>query len=128
MGEFMDKIRKVADVAADIMSQEESTVRTVNLFTDEDFMRFCKKNIKQHPEIEKCTLAVSRTREFDQMVFSEYKYVIRVLFLDFMENPILAEGGQQAYLGLIVIASGIDRKLKERMGDAEKKTMSIKGR
>ena len=128
MGELLNKIRQVADAAADIMAQEESTIRTVDLYTDDDFMHFCKKNIRQHPEIEKCTLAVSRTRDFDHMVFSEYKYVIRVLFLDAMENPILAEGGQESYLGLVVIASGIDRKLKERMGDAEKKTMKIKGR
>ena len=40
----------------------------------------------------------------------------------------VADGGQESYLGLVVIASGIDRKLKERMGDAEKKTMKIKGR
>lgn len=128
MGELLNKIWKAADAVSDIMAQEESSMITVNMYTYDDFRHFCKKKMREDRNIAKCTLAVSRTKEFENIVFAEHRYVIRILFLDSYGNPIQVESSQEAYMGLMVIASGIDHKLKDLVGDQEKKTIVIKGR
>lgn len=128
MGELLNKIWKAVDAVSDIITQEESSMITVDMYTYDDFNLFCKKNIRENQNIMKCTLAVLRTKEFENMVFAEYKYVIRILFLDSLGNPIQVNSSQEAYMGLMIIASGIDRKLKELIGDYEKKTLIIRRR
>lgn len=128
MGELLKKMMRAKEAVEDIMAEEESSMLTVNLYTYDDFNRFCKKNKKENPNVEKCTVAIEQAKEFDQMVFAENKYIIRILFLDSMDIPIQLECNQEAYLGLIVIASGIDRELRDFMGNEKKKTLIIQRR
>lgn len=128
MSDLLKKLTKAMDAVADIMTEEESSILNVCMYTYDEFNHFYKKNMRENMSVAKCKLSIKQTKEFDDMVFSEKKYIIKILFLDIAGNPILVKCSQDAYMGLIVIASGIDKKLKDLMGDKEQKTITIKRR
>lgn len=129
MGNIFDKLNKALDAFTDALLEEVSDVKSVEVYRYEDIVLNFRKKIEENSRIVKCRIAVEKVNEYDNRVFSEARYLIRLLFLDIDDNPIKigVENFEEAYEGTVVIASAIDSKLKEYMGDKTQKTLVVRG-
>lgn len=127
MKDLFSKISKAIDAFTDVLTEDVSSIKQVPLFRYSDFKQFVSKTALQNPSAVKCKISVSKQTEFGGRVFSEKKFVIRVLMLNENETPLAIEGDQNAYLGTIAIASAIDRKLAEFMLGQQIRVLPVKG-
>lgn len=125
MGELFDKISKAVDAFADVITEKQTSTQVVEIYKYEDFRRYFLARRKEIPQIEKCTISVTQKKEFEETVFSENKYIIRILMLDGNGKPISFDEKEDSYVGTIVIASAIDKAMVDFMGEASEKTVGM---
>lgn len=128
MGDLRDKITRAANAFAEIITEDVSSIQELPIYKYDDFIAFVNKKINEYPEIKKCTLSIMQGREFDNKVYSENKYIIRILMLDEGGRPVCIDGEDDEFVGAVIIASVIDKKLSDYMGEKTQKTVSIGGR
>lgn len=123
MSDLFEKISKAADAFADIITESENATKTVKIYTYQDFKRYFVKMKKEYPEILKCVISIEQGRQFDDVVYSENKYIIKLVMLKEDNNPVLFGNNPDSYVGTVIIASAIDKDMLDFMGDKTEKTV-----
>lgn len=127
MSNIFSKLSKAVDAFTDVLTENIDSTKKSSVYKYEEFVKFFRENRKETPEVEKCTISVSLVNEFDGVVFPEKKYLIRIVLLDKDSRPIPINGNKEEFLGNVTIASSIDTKLKDFMGEKTEKTVVWKG-
>lgn len=128
MSDFFSKLTKAADAFADVITEDLKSDPSVKTYTYEDFKNLVNFKRKEYPQISKCTISVQIKKEFDNLVFSTDKYVIRIVMLDAERRPIIANNSKDEYVGALVFADSIDKRLGGFMGEKTEKTVVIGGK
>lgn len=128
MNDFWTKLNKAADAVAEVLTEGVTSNQNVKLYTYDEFKEIVMYKRKVYPQIAKCTISVQSRKEFEDKVFPENKYVIRIVMLDEQRKPICVANNPDEYVGALVIADSIDKRLYEFMGDKTEKTVVIGGK
>lgn len=128
MSNIFDKISRAADAFAEVITEDLRSDNTVKMYRYSDFKDLFMSKRKTYPQICKCTISIQQGKQFDDMVFAENKYIIRIVMLDESKRPICANGAADEYVGALVITDGIDKALKDFMGKKTEKTVVVGGR
>lgn len=126
MSDFFSKISRAVDAFTDVLAEDIDSKKELAVYKYEDFRRFVVSRKKVEPRIKKCTIAVDQVKEFDGIVFPEMKYLIRIILLDETNHPIPIGNSMDVFMGDVIIASSIDTKLRDFMGDKKEKTVSVR--
>lgn len=126
MKDILGRISKAVDAFTDVLTENIDSTKNVELYKYVDFKRYFLSKRKENAEIKRITISIEKVREFGNVVFSERKYLIRLLPLNDKEEPIIFEGNPDEYVGMIIVASSIDKELSEFMGDRTERTVGIK--
>lgn len=128
MSDLRDKITRAANAFAEIITEDVSSTQNLSIYKYNDFKSFVNKKINEYPEIVKCTISIMQGREFEDKVYSENKYIIRMVMLDEESRPICMNGKDDEFVGAVIISSAIDKRLKDFMGEKTEKTIVIGGK
>ncbi len=126
MAHFLSKISKAVDAFTDVLVEDIDSKKNVAIYKYDDFKKFLIDKQKKEPRVKKCIIAVTQEKEFDGISFPEVKYLIRIILLDETGLPIPIGNSTEEFMGDIIIASAIDTKLKNYMGNKKEKTVFIK--
>ena len=127
MSNILSKISKAVDAFTDVLTEDIDSNKKQEVYKYDDFKKLCVSKHKHEPRVKRCTIAVTQEKEFDGETFPEEKYLVRIVFLDEANRPILVGNNTEEFMGDVIITSSIDTPLKEFMGDKEEKTIVIKG-
>ena len=127
MSNILSKISKAVDAFTDVLTEDIDSKKKQEVYKYDDFKKLCVSKHKHEPRVKRCTIAVTQEKEFDGETFPEEKYLVRIVFLDEANRPILVGNNTEEFMGDGIITSSIDTPLKEFMGDKEEKTIVIKG-
>lgn len=127
MRDILSKISKAVDAFTDVLTENIDSKKKQEVYKYDDFKKLCASKQKYEPRVKRCTIAVTQEKEFDGETFPEKKYLVRIVFLDETNRPILIGNNTEEFMGDVIIASSIDTPLKEFMGDKKEKTIVIKG-
>ena len=125
--DLFDKFSKVVDKFTDALVADMPDFNESKEYSWSDLVKYVKKMKSEYHMIKKFTVAVDRKSTFGQKVYSNERFVIRIVLLDENGAPIGLSKNDDAYLGTVVVAEAIDAKFKEKMGEQSVKTMIIKG-
>lgn len=128
MNDLLKKISKAADAFAGVIMDDVQSDNYVKLYRYQDFRGLFFHKKKEYKQVEKCTISIQEAKEFDDMIFAQNKYIIRILMLDCEKRPICVKGCKDEYVGGLIIADGIDKQLQEFMGGKSEKTVGIGGK
>lgn len=128
MSDFFEKINKTIDIITDALVDQIPAVNETKEYRFADLSAYIKKMSKEHPEMRKFTIAISKSSEFSGKVYASERFIIRIVMLDENRVPIIVDGNPDEYYGTIIIAEAIDVRLKEKMGGEDKKTFTVGGR
>ena len=128
MSQILNRLSKAIDVFADALVGEDRAMEQVQLYTYSDFKEFIRKGRRDFPTASKCTIALEKNNQYNEQIFSEDKYIIRMILLDGDGQPFNVEGDIDVYAGKGIIASSIDRELENFMEGKSKKTVKWGGR
>lgn len=127
MGEIIEKLGRVIDHIAEELTKDEFSLNQVELYRFSDFSCFAKQMVRENASIKKFKISVLRSDRYEEIVFPESKYIIRILCLDKNSEPVLFDSIPGEYKGTMVIASGIDSKFNAFMNGKTEKTVVYKG-
>ena len=128
MNQILNRLSKAIDVFADTLVGEDGAMEQVRLYTYADFKDFIKKSRRNFPTARKCTIALEKGNQYNEQIFSEDKYIIRMVLFDGDGQPLNVDGDIDVYAGKGVIASSIDWELENFMEEKSKKTIKWGGR
>lgn len=125
MNDFLKRLSKAADAFADVITENIVPGQNAKIYTYTDFKTTIVNKRKKYPQIAKSIISVQVKNSFDNKVFPENKYIIRIVMLDSNEKPIHVNERNDEYVGSLVIADSIDKKLSDFMGDKTEKTVIV---
>jgi hypothetical protein len=128
LSNILGKISRAADAFAEVITEDLRSDNTVKMYRYSDFKELFISKRKEYPQICKCTISIQQGKQFDDMVFAGNKYIIRIVMLEESKRPICAKGTTDEYVGALVIADGIDKALKDFMGEKTEKTVVMGGK
>ena len=128
MNDFLDKLNRAADAFAEVLTESIGTNQSTKLYTYDEFKKLVMDKRKICSRVAKCMISVQAKRTFENMVFPENKFVIRIVMLDEARKPICVESNPDEYLGALIIADSIDKKLYDFMGEKTEKTVVVGGK
>lgn len=126
MRDFFKKISKAVDVFTDTLIENTNSTREVQLYRYDDLKQFVISKGKEYSVVKKAIISVEKVNEFDGIVFSGGRYLIKIVLLDENKRPVYFDGKEDAYIGTIIIASSIDKPLQEFMGGKNEKIVGVK--
>lgn len=126
MSDLLKKISKAVDVFADTLTENTNSTREVQLYRYDDLKQYVVGKGKEYSSVKKAIISVEKAREFDGIIFSGDRYLIKIVLLDENKSPVYFEGRDDAYIGTIIIASSIDKTLQEFMGGKSEKIVGVK--
>lgn len=128
MSNILDKISRAVDAFAQVITEDVECHNTAKIYRYNDFQNLLISNKNAYPQICRCTVSIQQARQFDDMIFAENKYIIRIVMLDENKKPICIKGTKDEYVGDLIIADGIDKALKEFMNGKTERTVGVGGR
>lgn len=126
MGTLFDKISRAVDAFAEIITEDVQSTKSVRLYTYEELKKYLEKMQKEYPEAAKCTVSVKKDKQFDDIIYSESKYIIKIIMLKGNGSPIYFDENEDSYVGTVIVASAVDKAMSHFMGDKTKKTVMMR--
>lgn len=123
MKDILGKISKAVDAFTDVLTENVDSTNMVEIYRYADFKHYFLKKQKENPEIKRVTISIDKVSEFGNVVFSEKKYLIRIVLLNEEKEPILFDQNPEEYVGTIIVASSIDKELADFMGEKKERTV-----
>ena len=127
MKDIFGKINKAIDTITDVMVEQLPPVNETNEYRYSDLADYVKKMRAEYPDIQKFTIAIDRSSEYEGKVYASDRFIIRIVMLTADGAPIIADKKSNDYLGTVVIAEAIDTQLNDRMGEDTRKSFKCSG-
>lgn len=123
MKDILSKISKAVDAFTDVLTENVESTNKAEIYRYADFKHYFFAKQKENPKIKKATISIDKVSEFGNIVFSEKKYLIRIVLLNADKEPIIFEQNPDEYVGTIIVASSIDKELADFMGEKTERTV-----
>ena len=123
MKDILGKLSKAVDAFTDVLTENIDSTNKMEIYRYSDFKHYFLTKQKENPEIKKATISINKVSEFGNIVFSEKKYLIRIVLLNADKEPIIFEQNPDEYVGTIIVASSIDKELADFMGEKTERTV-----
>ena len=127
MSDLFNKINKAIDLITDAMVSQIPTINEMSVYKYSDLSTYIKDMKSEYPEIKRFTIAIDKVSEYAGKVYSNDRFMIKLVMLKDDNTPIIADKNSEYYLGTVIIAEAIDTKLKEKMNGKKNKTFKIMG-
>lgn len=127
MKDIFGKINKAIDTITDVMVEQLPPVNETKEYRYSDLADYVKKMRAEYPDIQKFTIAIDRSSEYEGKVYASDRFIIRIVMLTADGAPIIADKKSNDYLGTVVIAEAIDTQLNDRMGEDTRKSFKCSG-
>ena len=127
MKDIFGKINKAIDTITDVMVEQLPPVNETKEYRYSDLADYVKKMRAEYPDIQKFTIAIDRSSEYEGKVYASDRFIIRIVMLTAEGAPIIADKKSNDYLGTVVIAEAIDTQLNDRMGEDTRKSFKCSG-
>lgn len=126
MKNILGKLSKAVDAFTDVLTEDIESTNSVEIYRYADFKKYILSKRKENAEFKRATISIEKVDEFADVVFSEKRYLIRIILLNENKEPIVFDKNPDEYMGTIVVASAIDKELIKFMGDKTERTVGIK--
>ena len=127
MKDIFGKINKAIDTITDVMVEQLPPVNETKEYRYSDLADYVKKMRAEYPDIQKFTIAIDRSSEYEGKPYASDRFIIRIVMLTADGAPIIADKKSNDYLGTVVIAEAIDTQLNDRMGEDTRKSFKCSG-
>lgn len=126
MKKKLEKIGKAVDAFTDVLTEDVDAVENRVLFRYQDFENYILSEKKKNDEIKAVAISVQIVSQYEKNIFTEKKYLIRIVLLNEEKEPILFQNNPDEYEGMILLSSSIDEELSEFMKGKTERTVGIK--
>lgn len=123
MKNLLDKLSRAVDAFADVMTEDVVSVHNVKLYKYEDFKKYFLDIRKENAEVKRAKIYIEKVDEFDGNVFPEKQYLIRIIFINKLDEPVMFENKPNEYMGTVIVASAIDKDLLKFMDGKTERTV-----